>query len=80
MGLLVAGIAVPALILRLVPRWFAWAGLVIAALSELNFLAMMIEPLQLLLPVGRFGGLLWLAGAGFLLPHTGAAGNQEPRR
>lgn len=78
MGLLLAGIAVPALILRLLPRWFAWTGLVIAALSELSFLAMTIEPLQLLLPVGRFGGLLWLVGAGFLLPHTRAAGNREP--
>ena len=80
MGLLVAGIAVPALILNLMPRWFAWAGLVIAALSELSFLAMTIEPLQFLLPVGRFGGLLWLVGAGFLLPHTRNAANQEPRR
>ena len=26
-GLLVAGIAVPALILRLLPRWLAWTGL-----------------------------------------------------
>lgn len=80
MGLLVAGIAVPAVILRLMPRWFVWAGLVIAALSELSFLAMTIEPVQFLLPVGRFGGLLWLVGTGFLLPHTLTAANQEPRK
>ena len=79
-GLLVAGTAVPALILRLMPRWFAWAGLVIAALSELSFLAMTIEQLQFLLLVGRFGGLLWLVGAGFLLPHARTAANQEPRK
>jgi hypothetical protein len=30
-ALLVAGVAVPALIMRLTPRWLAWAGLVIAA-------------------------------------------------
>ncbi len=69
MGLLVAGIAVPSLILRFVPRWLAWVGLVIAALSELSFLSMTIEPLQFLLPIGRFGGLLWLITVGFLLPN-----------
>jgi hypothetical protein len=68
MGLLLAGIAVPSLILGLLPRWLAWAGLVIAALSELSFLSLAIEPLQFLLPIGRFGGLAWLIVAGFLLP------------
>jgi hypothetical protein len=69
MGLLVAGIAVPSLILHFVPRWLAWTGLVIAALAELSFLSMAIEPLQFLLPIGRFGGLLWLIAVGFLLPN-----------
>ena len=79
LGLLVAGIAVPALILGFVPRWLAWAGLVIAALAELSFLSMVIEPLQFLLPIGRFGGLIWLVAAGFLLPRSRAAANrQEP--
>lgn len=68
LGLLLAGIAVPALVLRLVPRWLGWAGLVLAALAELSFLSLLLEPLQLLLPVGRFGGLVWLVAAGFALP------------
>jgi hypothetical protein len=79
LGLLVAGIAVPSLILRFMPRWLAWTGLVIAALSELSFLSMAVEPLQFLLPIGRFGGLLWLVAAGFLLPRNRAAANEEPR-
>lgn len=70
LGLLVAGIAVPALILRLLPVPFAWIGLVIAALAELSFLTMVIEPLQFLIPIGRFGSLIWLVVAGFLLPKT----------
>lgn len=65
-----AGIAVPTLILRLVPAWFAWIGLVLAVLAELSFLSMVAEPLQFLIPIGRFGGLIWLAIAGFLLPKT----------
>jgi hypothetical protein len=79
MGLLVAGIAVPALILRFLPRWLAWTGLVIAAFSELGFLSMALEPLQFLLPAGSFAGLLWLIGAGFLLPQNRAATNREER-
>ncbi len=70
LGLLVAGIAVPALLLRLVPAWFAWTGLVIATLAELSFLTMVIQPLQFLIPIGRFGSLIWLVAAGFLLPKT----------
>ncbi len=69
-GLLIAGVAVPALILRLVPRWLAWTGLLIAVCSELSFLALVVEPLQFLFPIGRFGGLLWLVIVGFLLPKT----------
>lgn len=79
LGLLVAGIAVPSLILRFLPRWLAWTGLVIAGLSELAFLSMTIEPLQFLLPIGRFVGLLWLILAGFLLPRDRASANQEGR-
>ncbi|MFT4220589.1 MAG: hypothetical protein QM611_08745 [Microbacterium sp.] len=70
LGLLVAGIAVPVLLLRLVPVWFAWTGLVVAGLAELSFLTMVLEPLQFLIPIGRFGSLIWLVAAGFLLPKT----------
>lgn len=69
LGLLVAGIAVPALILRLVPSWFAWVGLLVAALAELSFLAMVIEPLQSLIPVGRFGRCCGWSSPGFYCPH-----------
>jgi hypothetical protein len=68
LGLLVAGLAVPALVLRLTPRWLAWTGLVIAAACELSFLTMALPPVQVLLPVGRYAGLLWLIAVGFLLP------------
>lgn len=77
-GLLVAGLAVPSLLLRFIPRWLAWAGLVVAALSELSFLSLAVEPLQFLLPIGRFGGMLWLVAVGFLLPVNRAAANRIP--
>ncbi len=70
LGLLIAGIAVPALVLRLTPRWLAWVGLVVAGLSELSFLALVVPELTFLLPVGRFLGLAWLLVVGFLLPRN----------
>ena len=74
MGLLIAGIAVPAYILRLLPRWLALVGLVIAAAGEVSFLSLVLDPLQVLLPVVRFGGGAWLIAAAFLLPRD------RPRR
>jgi hypothetical protein len=70
LGLLIAGIAVPTLIIGLAPRWLAWAGLVLAALSELSFFALVLPPLAFLLPIGRFLGLAWLLAIGFLLPRN----------
>ncbi|WP_432989361.1 hypothetical protein [Dactylosporangium sp. CA-233914] len=70
LGLLIAGIAVPGLIVRLIPRWLAWVGLVLAAASEVSFLGMLWPGFDVLLPIGRFVGLLWLAAVGFLLPRT----------
>lgn len=68
LGLLVAGVAVPGLLARLLPAWLAWVGLVVAAISELSLLAMVLPGLAFLIPLGRFGSLVWLVAAGFLLP------------
>jgi hypothetical protein len=79
LGLLVAGIAVPVLVLRLVPRWLGWTGLAIAVLAEVAFLAMAVQPLQVLLPLCRYGGLLWLITVGFLLPTSRPSPTRDPR-
>jgi hypothetical protein len=68
LGLLLAGISVPALIVRLLPRAVAVAGLVIAAIAELSTLSLVFAPLAILLPIARFPALIWLAVAGALLP------------
>jgi len=67
-ALLIAGVAVPGLILGVLPRAWAWAGLVIAALGMLGVLSLLTPALYPLLPVGRFGGLIWLVAASILLP------------
>lgn len=69
-GLLLAGIAVPALIVGLLPRWLAIAGLVLAGTAELCTLVLLIPGFGVLLPLARFGGMAWLIGAGAALPVT----------
>jgi hypothetical protein len=68
LGLLVAGIAVPSLILRLLPRPVAWTGLAIAALAEVTTLVLLWPALAVLLPIARFTALIWLIVAGAGLP------------
>lgn len=70
LGLLVAGVAVPAAFGRLLPRGLIAAGIAIALVAELSTLALLSEPAAFLLPVGRFGGLAWLIAAAALLPAT----------
>ncbi|OMH31617.1 hypothetical protein BGP79_10550 [Tersicoccus sp. Bi-70] len=78
LGLLIAGIAVPGLIMGLLPRWLAWIGLVLAVLGELSFLTLLWPPFSAVLPVVRFVGLAWLIAAGFVL--QGTTVHQIPRR
>jgi hypothetical protein len=68
LGLLVAGMAVPSLILGLTPRLLAWIGLAIAALAELTTLVLVWPQLGVILPIARVSALLWLVAAGALLP------------
>jgi hypothetical protein len=68
LAMLIAGVSVPGLILRLLPPALAWAGLIIATLGALATFALLTPTLDFLLPVGRFGGLLWLIAASVLLP------------
>ena len=78
LGLLLAGVAVPGLILGLLPRPLAWTGLVIAAVAELSTLSLLVPALSVLLPLARFPGLAWLIAAGFLLPHRRPRTTRQP--
>lgn len=69
-GLLVAGVSIAALFGGVMPKWLGWGGLAVAAASEIASLSVAFTDLDVLLPVGRFGGLLWLVAVGFLLPST----------
>jgi len=68
LGLLLAGLAVAGLLTRLLPRWLAWFGLVLAAFGQLSYLSMLVPSFGILIPLTRFPGYLWLIAAGFILP------------
>ena len=68
LGLLLAGVAVSAAFSRLLPRPVWVAGVALAGACELATLAFATTSAAYLLPLGRFGGLIWLVTAAVLLP------------
>jgi hypothetical protein len=68
LALLIAGVAVPSLILGLTPRWLAWTGLVIAVAGMLSTLTLVASALNPVLAVAQFGALAWLVVVSLMLP------------
>jgi hypothetical protein len=66
-GLLIAGVSVPMLVLR-IQRPVAIFGLVVAGCAEVSTLVLVTMSLAVTLPIGRFGGLIWLILASLMLP------------
>ena len=69
-ALLLAGVAVPSLVLGLTPRWLAWSGLAIAAIGMLSTFTLVTSALDFTLPIGRFGGLAWIIAASAALTQS----------
>lgn len=74
-SLLVAGVAVPGLLVGLLPRPLAWGGLAVAAVGMVSSATLLTPALYVTLPIGRFGGLLFLIAASALLPRTRGRAN-----
>jgi hypothetical protein len=70
LGLLCAGLSVPALASGLLPRWLAICGLVLAVIGELSWFGLIAPPFDICIPLTRFPGYLWIIAAGFALPRT----------
>jgi hypothetical protein len=67
LGLLCAGISVPALVFRLLPRWLAISGIGLGVVGELSSLSLIVPQALFLVPLTRFPGFVWLIAAGFKL-------------
>jgi hypothetical protein len=70
LGLLMAGLCIPAAFFKLLPKWLVVFGIVLAVIGELSALALVIPNALFLIPLTRFPGFIWLIGAGFALPKT----------
>jgi hypothetical protein len=70
LGLLMAGISVPLLLYRLVPRWIPILGLTLAVCGELSWLDLEFPSTVFLIPLTRFPGFVWMIAVGFALPAT----------
>jgi hypothetical protein len=67
LGLLIAGLAVPAAFMRLLPKWVVWFGLVLAVIGEASAFSLVFPGLVLLIPLTRFPGFIWLIITGWKL-------------
>jgi hypothetical protein len=68
MGLLLAGISSPALMMKLLPKWLTVFGLALGVIGELSFFSLVIPSALFLIPLTRFPSFIWLIFAGLKLP------------
>lgn len=67
-GLLIAGVSIPAAVMKLLPKWLVVFGIVLAICGELSWLNLVFPKTLFLIPLTRFPGFVWLIATGFLLP------------
>ena len=72
LGLLLAGVSIPAGFMRLLPRWVVASGLAIAVVGEVSWISLFVSRAIFLVPLTRFPAFVWLIAAGFALPKTTA--------
>ncbi|HEX3472285.1 MAG TPA: hypothetical protein VHT28_13970 [Silvibacterium sp.] len=68
MGLLMAGVSIPAAFMKLLPKWIIVLGLVLAAAGVLSWFHLISPGALFLVPLVRFPGFIWLIAVGFALP------------
>jgi hypothetical protein len=72
LGLLMAGVSVPAGFMKLLPKWLVALGLLLGVCGEASWISLIFPKALFLIPLTRFPGFIWLIVAGFLLPKTAA--------
>jgi hypothetical protein len=68
LGLFVGGISIAAGRHGLIPRWLMWFGIAIASACELASLTLLNFTAGYLIPVGRFGSIVWMICSSLHLP------------
>ncbi|KAA6459740.1 hypothetical protein DYQ86_16650 [Acidobacteria bacterium AB60] len=75
-GLFAAGVSITSYFTRLLPRWLAWFGIVIAVMGELSWFSLLSFPANFLIPVTRYLGFVWMVLAAGVL---GGVARRESR-
>jgi len=70
LGILMAGVSVSAGLAKLLPRWIAGLGILLAVFGELSWFSLVFPGLLFLIPLTRFPGFVWLIATGFALPRA----------
>ncbi len=68
LGLLIAGVSVPAFFLGLLPRWVCIWGIAIGLTGQLSLLSLLLPWAVYFVPATRFPGFVWLIVCGLKLP------------
>ena len=68
LALLMAGASVTGLLYRLIPKWIAVLGLVVAVFGVLSWFSLEFAPALFFIPLTRFPGFVWMIAVGFALP------------
>lgn len=66
-GLLAAGITIPAMFYKLLPKWIVVLGIFVAVAGVLSWFEILSVKLLPLIPLTRFPGFVWAIAAGFSL-------------
>jgi hypothetical protein len=70
MGILMAGISVPAAFNNLLPKWIIVLGLLLAVAGELSVFQLISPKMLFLIPLTRFPGFIWVIAVGFAMPRS----------
>jgi len=70
LGLLMAGVSIPAAVMKLLPKWLVILGLVLAVVGELSWFNLIFPKALFLIPLTRFPGFVWPIAVGFKLPKS----------
>jgi hypothetical protein len=70
MGLLMAGVCIPAAFRKLLPKWLIVFGLLLALAGELSWFNLVFPKALFIIPLVRFPGFIWLIAIGFMLPNA----------
>jgi hypothetical protein len=69
-AILILGLSIPALAMKLLPKWLVIFGYALASIGILSASSLVVPEALLLVPLTRFLGFIWLISAGFLLPRA----------